>query len=68
MDPCVKEKVVVTKGRWHKFDGTTWHGVTPVKGYRLSFVSFNSKALDKHSEEDWPQLGALGFPRSNLKG
>eukprot|EP00975_Prorocentrum_lima_P033646 7061622-Prorocentrum_lima.AAC.1 len=29
MDPCVKGKVFVTKGQWHKFDGTKWHGVTP---------------------------------------
>eukprot|EP00975_Prorocentrum_lima_P056723 11896573-Prorocentrum_lima.AAC.1 len=33
-----------------------------VKGYRLSFVYFNSKASDKLSEDDWQQLEAIGFP------
>eukprot|EP00975_Prorocentrum_lima_P010049 2142547-Prorocentrum_lima.AAC.1 len=32
MDPCVKGRLFVTKGKWHKFDGAKWHGVTPVKG------------------------------------
>eukprot|EP00975_Prorocentrum_lima_P044934 9412466-Prorocentrum_lima.AAC.1 len=34
MDASVKGKTFVTKGKWHLFDGTKWHGVTPVKGYR----------------------------------
>eukprot|EP00975_Prorocentrum_lima_P060477 12685158-Prorocentrum_lima.AAC.1 len=32
----------------------------------LSFVYFNSKALDKLSVDDWQQLEALGFPCGNL--
>eukprot|EP00975_Prorocentrum_lima_P058484 12267965-Prorocentrum_lima.AAC.1 len=28
MDPCVKGMVFATKGKWHQFDGTKWHGVT----------------------------------------
>eukprot|EP00975_Prorocentrum_lima_P064561 12898260-Prorocentrum_lima.AAC.1 len=47
MYPCVKRKLVVARGKWHQFDGTKWHGVTPVKGYRLSFVYFNGKNLDQ---------------------
>eukprot|EP00975_Prorocentrum_lima_P011808 2512319-Prorocentrum_lima.AAC.1 len=46
MDPCVKGRLVVTKGKWHQFDRAKWHGVTPVKGYGLSFVYFNGKNLD----------------------
>eukprot|EP00975_Prorocentrum_lima_P057768 12114846-Prorocentrum_lima.AAC.1 len=34
MDPSVKGRTFVTKGKWHRFDGTEWHGVTPVKEYR----------------------------------
>eukprot|EP00975_Prorocentrum_lima_P029783 6251427-Prorocentrum_lima.AAC.1 len=48
-----QREVLTAKGRWHKFDGTKWHGVTPVKGHRSSFVYFNSEALDKLSEDDW---------------
>eukprot|EP00975_Prorocentrum_lima_P070299 12931164-Prorocentrum_lima.AAC.1 len=61
MEPSVKGKVFVTNSKWHKFDGTKWHGVTPAKGYTLSFVYFNSKALDNMSEDDWQQLEALVF-------
>eukprot|EP00975_Prorocentrum_lima_P021006 4422146-Prorocentrum_lima.AAC.1 len=43
----VKGKLFVTRGKWHQFDGTKWHAVTPVKGYRLSFVYFNGKNLDR---------------------
>eukprot|EP00975_Prorocentrum_lima_P020180 4248048-Prorocentrum_lima.AAC.1 len=67
MDPSVKGRLFVTKGKWHQFDGTKWHGVTPVKGYRLSFVYFNGKNLDRLSEDDRQHLEALGFPCTNLK-
>eukprot|EP00975_Prorocentrum_lima_P069678 12927781-Prorocentrum_lima.AAC.1 len=46
MDLCVRGKVFVTKGTWHQLDGKKWHGVTPVKGYRLPFVYFNARHLD----------------------
>eukprot|EP00975_Prorocentrum_lima_P038096 8012655-Prorocentrum_lima.AAC.1 len=29
MDPSVKGKSFVPKGKWHQLDGTQWHGVTP---------------------------------------
>eukprot|EP00975_Prorocentrum_lima_P068364 12920288-Prorocentrum_lima.AAC.1 len=67
MDPSVKGKLFVTKGRWHQLDGTKWHGEIPVEGYRLSFVYFNGKNLDGLSEDGWPHLEALGFPCNSLK-
>eukprot|EP00975_Prorocentrum_lima_P044139 9255372-Prorocentrum_lima.AAC.1 len=67
MDPSVKGKFFVTKGKWHQFDGAKWHGVTPVKGNRLSLVYFNGKNLNRLSVDDWQHLEALGFPCNNLK-
>eukprot|EP00975_Prorocentrum_lima_P069265 12925301-Prorocentrum_lima.AAC.1 len=62
MDPSVKGRLFVTEGKWHQFDRTKWHGVTPVKGYMVSFVYFNEKHWDRLSEDDWQHLEALGFP------
>eukprot|EP00975_Prorocentrum_lima_P020212 4256160-Prorocentrum_lima.AAC.1 len=67
MDPYVKGRLFVTEGKWHQLDGAKWHGVTPVKGYRLSFVYFNGENWDRLSEHDWQHLEALGFPCNNLK-
>eukprot|EP00975_Prorocentrum_lima_P041227 8663558-Prorocentrum_lima.AAC.1 len=67
MDSCAKGKLIVTRGKWHQFDGTKWHGVTPVKGYRLPFVYFNGRYLGKLSEDDWQDLEVLGFPCNNLR-
>eukprot|EP00975_Prorocentrum_lima_P004787 1043207-Prorocentrum_lima.AAC.1 len=67
MDSSVKGRLFLTKGKWHQFDSTKWHGVTLFKGYRLSFVYFNGKNLNRLSYDDWQHLEALGFPCNNLK-
>eukprot|EP00975_Prorocentrum_lima_P004595 1000951-Prorocentrum_lima.AAC.1 len=38
LEPSAKGRLFVTKGKWHKFDGTKWHGVTPATGHGVSFV------------------------------
>ncbi len=38
-----------------------------MKGHILSFVLFNSKALNKLSVDDWQQLESLNFPCSNSR-
>eukprot|EP00975_Prorocentrum_lima_P024864 5221543-Prorocentrum_lima.AAC.1 len=37
LEPSVKGRLFVTNTKWHEFDGTKWHGVTPATGYILSF-------------------------------
>eukprot|EP00975_Prorocentrum_lima_P034286 7205590-Prorocentrum_lima.AAC.1 len=48
-------------------DGTRWHAATPIKGFRLSLVFFNSNSLQKLPLHDWQQLEDLQFPCSSMR-